>query len=512
MTAPTRPGFLLALIAGLLVLADFAAGQESSNVRHDVPRADLSPTTAPDFADAGADETTTTQPAEKKPYSQPPFFRLDYSGDFWHAPAMTGDWGGLRNQLAERGLSLNVDVIQYGMMNAYGGKSTNGGMAYSGTAQYLLQIDTWRAKMWPGGYIRLRGETEFGHSINGRTGSIASPNFDALLPVPNDPGETTLTEAWMMQFLSEKAYVLGGKVDLTNLPGGNEFQGGRFTQFLNTAFWYPPTLFTLVPYSAMTAGVGLIPTKWFDMATLVIDSYGQPNRTGFDTAFHTPNGVTVLQNFTFHVKPFDLPGNQRIYGVWSSRGRYDIDDLGRLGLSEAIGNSFDPRLGSLNSTIRRRYRVGGRVRGRLARKLVSNTIAPSQDNQGWGIWYNFDQYLYTEPQDKTQGVGVFGNFSWVSDGTNPVTTFYSIGLGGKGIIPKRDQDRFGVGYYLLNMSNEFPQTLNLSSEQGVELFYNVEVTPWFHLTPDVQVIVDPGAGAGDREPAIAFGVRGQISF
>jgi porin len=485
-------------LAALLACTSVWA-EDEPGIEHATPRGSMAPTTAPDLLET----------PEKKPYSQPPFFRLDYSGDFWTSPGLTGDWGGARTKLAEHGLSLNVEVLQYGMSNAYGGRSTNGGMAYSGTAIYLMQIDTWRAGLWPGGYIKIRGETEFGRSINSRTGSIASPNFDALLPVPDDPGETTLTELWMMQFLSEKVYVLGGKVDLTALPGGNVFQSDRYTQFLNTAFWYPPVLMNLVPYSAMTAGVGFIPAKWLDTATLVIDSYGQPNTTGFDTAFHSPNGVTLLQNFTFHINPWDLPGNQRFYVILSSRGRYAYDDLTNLALSRRIANDTDSRFSSLRSSIRGRNRRE-RVGNRLARNIVSNALAPSPDHRGWSVWYNFDQYLYTEPQDKTQGVGVFGNFASASDETNPVTTFYSIGLGGKGIIPRRDKDRFGLGYYCLNMSDQFPSRFNLNTEQGVELFYNIEVTPWFHITPDIQVIVDPGAG--DQKTAMVYGVRGQISF
>src|SRR5262249_29270780 len=188
-----------------------------------------------------------------------------------------------------------------------------------------------------GGYIKIRGETEFGHSINGRTGAIDSPNFDALLPVPDDPGETTLTEAWMMQFLSEKAYIMAGKVDLTQLPGGNVFQGDRYTQFLNTGLWYPPVLLNTVRYSALTAGVGFIPNKSFDMATLVFDAYGNPQTTGFQTSFHTPNGLDILQSFAFHIDPCELPGTQRFYVLLSTRDRYNVDDYGNLALSKAIG-------------------------------------------------------------------------------------------------------------------------------------------------------------------------------
>jgi porin len=77
-----------------------------------------------------------TQPAAaEKPRdksAQPPFFRLDYSGDFWHSPGLTGDWGGLRSKLADDGISFNVETLQYGQGNAHGGKSTNGAFRYGG--------------------------------------------------------------------------------------------------------------------------------------------------------------------------------------------------------------------------------------------------------------------------------------------------------------------------------------------------------------------------------------------
>jgi len=25
------------------------------------------------------------------------------------------------------------------------------------------------------------------------------------------------------------------------------------------------------------------------------------------------------------------------------------------------------------------------------------------------------------------------------------------------------------------------------------MFYNIEITPWLHITPDLQLIIDPGA-------------------
>jgi porin len=45
----------------------------------------------------------------------------------------------------------------------------------------------------------------------------------------------------------------------------------------------------------------------------------------------------------------------------------------------------------------------------------------------------------------------------------------------------------------------------------VELFYNIEVTPWLHVTPDVQILIDAG-GVDDRDVAVVYGLRMQMSF
>ena len=108
-------------------------------------------------------------------------------------------------------------------------------------------------------------------------------------------------------------------------------------------------------------------------------------------------------------------------------------------------------------------------------------------------------------------MGVFGRFGCTSGESNPFERIYSIGVGGKGIIPGRDHDRFGVGYYYAKLSDDLPRILNKGSEQGVEVFYNFQITPWLTITPDLQVIFDPGADSR-RDSAVVAGVRVQMSF
>ncbi len=439
-------------------------------------------------APAGA-EAPASQPAKA---AMPSLIQTlpDYSGDIWTRSFMLGDWGGARTELAEHGILFDLDVTQYLQGNAHGGKNTQGALEYGGSVDYRLRLDTARMGLWPGGLITLHGETQFGRAVNGNAGAIMPANYEMLLPVPGDPGVTTLSEFYLMQALSEKLVLLAGKIDLTALGDRNDFAGDatHVTQFQNTAFNINPVLFNGGPYTALAAGVILLPTDWLQISTIVLDNDpdGAATKTGFNTAFHDRTWLSVCQEYDFTIKPFGQTGHQRFGWFWTSR---DFTEFGQ-----------DSRL-ELPVTLRRR--------GRSLLRFLRSGFEKKPDD--WGLYYNFDQHLYTEADDPEQGWGVFGRFGWSTGESNLVEEFYSIGLGGKGTIPRRDRDTWGVGYYLVNFSDDIDAD-DIDSEQGVELFYNIEVTPWLHITPDVQVIVDPGGGFGDRDVALVYGIRAQMSF
>ena len=205
---------------------------------------------------------------------------------------------------------------------------------------------------------------------------------------------------------------------------------------------------------------------------MALDPNGVPEKIGFDDAFD--GGVVLASELRISVKPFGLPGHQLFGGSWSSK---DFTSL---------GNDF------------RRF---------IFESIISE-IPPSLEEAetSWSFYYNFDQYLYVEDEDPSQGVGVFGRFGMADKDTNPIESFYSAGVGGKGIIPGRDNDTFGIGYYYMNSSDKFR---DVHVGQACEIYYNFELTPWFHVTPDFQII-DPAANA--VETNFITGIRFMIDL
>jgi porin len=136
-----------------------------------------------------------------------------------------------------------------------------------------------------------------------------------------------------------------------------------------------------------------------------------------------------------------------------------------------------------------------------------------QYKDSWCFYYNMDHYLYLKEGSKDQGIGLFARYG-VSDGkANPIKYFASFGIGGKGMIPGRCQDTFGVGYYHVWFTDNLPSIVKrrlLNNEQGGELYYNIYLTPWVQLTPDLQII-DSGNKSVDNT-VIVGGLRMQVNF
>ena len=428
---------------------------------------------------SSSERTAASAPAKEANAPEIPWLvhPVDYSGDIWHRPTLSGDWGGARQYLMDHGIKFDFNLTQTLQGNWDGGAGR--GAFYQGGMRYNVDLDTGHMGLWPGGMFHLRGETPFGRSDNANSGALLPVNTMALYPVPGDD-TTCLSEAYFVQFVAPWLGFMAGKMEPRS---ENVFASDETTQFQNLGFFINPVIGIPTPTIDMLGGgVILMPVEWFKLTTMVLDSEGRADVSGFETVFE--RATTVYQDAAVTIKPFGQTGHQRVAWAWNDKSNIDLQQDPFVLIKDAI-----------------KFKQG---------QGPAPTL--THDDETWAIMYDFDQYVYTKPGTKDQGIGLFGRFGTSDEGTNPIGQFYNVGVGGKGMIPSRDNDTFGVGFYYLHVSDKLGPVVRrfLEDEQGVEMYYNIAVTPWLHVSPDLQII-NPGKSSSS-DTAVVAGIRVRIDF
>jgi porin len=378
-----------------------------------------------------------------------------YPGDFWSRPTLTGDWGGVRNDLAKQGVTFDLSLTQVYQGVTGGGKNSR--WEYGGTGDLTISVDTQKLGLWLGGFLNVEVEGNYNESVNGYTGALMAVSSNRMYPIPFSDN-LNVSAANFTHFLSQYGGVTFGKYATVTATSGdmNEFAHGKGdTQFMNLAFNFNPLLALTVPYSTLGAGVIVLPTKdprGAIVSLMVLQGDGISSTTGFS----------------------DL--NQNILS-FAGEGRVRTDFFGLTGHQLLGATTSNKKYTSIDQS---------------ARIIIEN--AALEDKKGsWNIYYNFDQYLYEPKKGAGQGIGIFGRFGASDGNPDPMHYFYSFGVGGKGVIFCRSLDTYGIGYYYMEVSSPtftgpFAGRAALRDEQGFEAYYNIAVTPWMRLTPDIQII------------------------
>ena len=445
------------------------------------------------------------RPSSAQPVDVPP----TWGGDFWSRPRLTGSWWGLRDELGKKGVVFDTDLLLT-PQGVSGGKNTVA--EFWGNAEYTLNVDTGKLGLWPGGFFRFTGETSFGTSVLSDAGAVVPVNTAGLLPTPNEP-TSALMNATFTQFLSPKFGVIAGKIFTIDSFQG-EFAGNYRTQFMNTGLNFPLAS-ALIPISAYGGGVIVVPWDGFVLSALAIDPSGTTTNNDISEAFD--DGAMVIANGKITVKPFGLVGSQSVGGMWSNKTRLsliqDPSNIARFVAEERFARLQDP--GPVLRRILERFRP----------ELLVPVRPANREDSTWFVFYAFDQYLWQPAGDPNRGIGIFFNFGASDGDANPIKYTYVTGIGGKGVVPGRPHDTFGVGWARTQFSDNFVpllrQTLDLGldHEDAIEMYYNASITRWLNVSLDLQVI-NPGlkktlSSSGnlkDVDTAVVAGLRMYVRF
>jgi porin len=390
-------------------------------------------------------------------------FWLGLAGPALAADGLTGDWGGTRTTLAENGFSLRSDITGF-----YQGGSVEGTEAdASGRFDVFSDLDFGKMGVIKGLGFHFHGEIRFGDPRSNFGGELWPSNTGAALPL-GGADKFVASSLYFTQTIGKRSVLLLGKINAVDLLAGDPFYGGWGTQrFMNIAFVAPPS--GVVPPTI----IGAVFVMKGDPITLTLMAFDPDDRT----------------NDYFPGDLFSAGINLSVGATWN-------------GMIAGRASSF-----GVTSTV-------STARGlNLQNILLPPGLETSTRQGSFNIAFSAAHLLVESREVKGKGLGVYVKAAVADGNPNVIQTSVVGGIGGEALIPGRPGDAFAVGGFFYNFSNVLQDTiepaLNFDDEAGMEAWYRFQLTPWFALTADLQV-VDPASG--DRPTFVLGAIRANLKF
>jgi len=427
----------------------------------------------------------------------------DGPNDVCAPDALLGDWGGLRTRLAEHGIGFGVQNQTELWGNLTGGRKQ--GVEYDGLATASLCIDLGKAAQW-------QGATIFASAFQIYGPGPTIPLVGALQLVSNIEATPSakLYDLWLEQQLFDgKLAVRFGQ------EGANDemMLAGNAGLFLNSSFGYPAMLAIDLPsggpnypLAAPFVRVNFSPSDEISLVGTVYTADPAPPGAG-DPQLRDRHGTAFRLND--HALSFtELWYSPAVLASQSLPGAY------KLGMWFATGPFADP----LHDTD-----------GLSLANPASNGI-PLTRSGDYAFYAIVNQMLWHKPNTAAEGIGVFLQIMHGPDDRNLSDLFIEGGVNWKGPLAGRSHDQAGIaltyagiGAAARNLSRDavFYSGLGTPYAQGepiIEATYRARLTPWLKVQPDLQYVINPGAGvptAQNPAPlrnALVVGVRLTVNF
>jgi porin len=425
----------------------------------------------------------------------------DQPNAIWEQEKLTGDWGGARTALKDRGIDITLNYIAEGFDVLSGGLFKR--PSYEGRAEFSLDADLQKLIGWTGGaaHVTVFNIHNSGHNVAERVGSIADPsNIDA---VPT----TRLYTAWFEQSFGARFSVRIGQ-----LAGDDEFitsetAGGLHNGTFGWAGILAANMTNGGPaYPLATPGVRA-KAKLTDQLTVLAAVFsGDPAG---------PNCNDDPQRCNAHGTTFSFYGGS----LWMGEAQYTLDAGGLAGVYKLGGwyattNFADQRFG-IDPT--------GAVL-----TLADPSMPDSLFRRGdWGVYGVADQMVWRSPGSS---LNLFMRGGVSPSDRNLISYYADGGAGIKGLLPGRPDDvlTLGVAYAKISPDavaldqdmlaiNGAPYAIR-DEEIVFEASYAAQIAPWWIVQPDIQYIVHPSGGQNPDDPTLTHGhafiagIRSTIKF
>lgn len=401
---------------------------------------------------AAADPPAHPEPASDPNPPNEPDPPADESPRRWRdGEHLTGEWGGARTALADRGVTLDV-VYAADLFTAHG----HG--AALGHVDAALTLDSEKLGLWPGATFYALVQNNHGSGINDEVGSaIGVSNLEA------DP-YTQLTELFIEQTLfDEKLHIRLGKQDANRDFGTPRFGGN----FINNNFGMFPN--APMP-SYPTTGLGLLvtaaPVGWLLAKAAIYEGSPGVGGLGLATAFDDGAGQTFAGSVAVihHFGPGARDGGTTSAGAWQQ-----LDEAAPVDVVQP--SAFDR-------------------------------------NAGWFVQHDERVFLHPRDAKDPRGLTLILRYSHARHDRSAFPDYAGASAAWHGLGARRN-DTAGIGFGAMTLAQQLGGTPGRGSEWFVEAFYKLRLSDFLSLQPDVQWFRHPG---GDGRDALIGGVRIKIKL
>jgi porin len=394
------------------------------------------------------------------------------------------DVSGIRTKFSDKGITFSAEYAAEVWGNAAGGEST--GAVYTGLMSLEGNIDLQKLLGWAGASLFTRWYWLSGHDISAEyVGNIFTVSSIAGSPT------FRMNELWFQQnFLNDRISIRVGR-----LGADSQFDLSTYSAvFLNSTFGWSPYLSTNLSNGGPSYPVGvpgvqvvLTPLNWLSYQGAVFQ--GNPfaqnvNRYGFRWDLSASNGYFSIHELIFRANQDaganGLPGTFKV-GGW-------FDTAPDLNVNRAEPWNYGLYL----------------VADQMLYQVPQIDFKPAVGNQN-----NQD----TAVSSTNKGLGIFTHVGASPTNSNLINFYIDGGLNYKGLIPTRDNDILGLAIAYGHLGNNPPHSQSNSDhgyEMVLETTYQIELTPWLSLQPDVQYVIHPSGT--DIPNALVLGVQTTLSF
>jgi porin len=386
---------------------------------------------------------------------------------------LTKDWGGLRADLISIGITPVASYTSQIMGNPSGGESR--GFTYTGTLQASIVWDFNKLLHIPGLSFTIGGAWSTGKDLSARYIGNRFTVQSAYTAPGSGTNNLTLGQIYFEQQLFNNSLVIAaGRLD----PGATFGTLPVFDNYLNAGINSIPGSFAINNLSFAIYPPGV---EWGAQAIYNLAQRFELAVGVFNTNQSSAGGGKGGLDFAFQ------QGN---------RGVLSVAQVNYL-VNHAVGDSGLPG----------QYSFGGYYDSNRFSSLSKPDFTQSGNYSIYGL---FQQMVYRDGEaGSSKGLTVWGGTVLAPKSrVNVMPYFVGGGLSYQGLFSGRDNDVASAGVIWGTFSRYIPRT---TAETVIEANYEIALTHWLSITPDVQYVIRP-SGSSAIKNALVLGTQVAIVF